>query len=368
MSNSIVYCLVIFLLFLLQFVYFPVGVSFFEGAKVYASEIGIGLLLLIQILRGKLEVTEKKKLFLFLLGIIVLLSCFHLWITLTDYTFWGNEFRMQGTLLIWFLLLFGFLSSSLAIKRIAPLFVLAVLFVQFFLSFWVESGILERAIGSVGEPNSLAAVMLFVWPFFYFSLHKKQWKIVGFLLAMVLVGLTILFAGSRSGLVALGIQLVFFMAIVLGKLPLKHTVIACVCLLVISFTLPFLVRGNVYENRGEVWHTAIKAALDRPLVGSGFGNTELALHEASIKLNNHLQGYYVDSSHNIFLDWWVQGGLGGLLIFLYLIFNTFSYFVMKKDVRNLVVLLGLLAALSFNPGSVVLLVQLWWLIGQSFDS
>lgn len=368
MSSIIVYCLVIFLLFLLQFVYYPVGVSFFEGSKVYAAEIGIGLLLLVQILRGKIAFHKNKKHFFFLLGIIVLVNVFHLVKLSTDYTFWGNEFRMQGTLLLWFLLLFSILSSSEPIKRLSPLFVLAVLFVQFFLSFWIESGTLERAIGSVGEPNSLAAVMIFVWPFFYFSLQKKRWQIPGFLLAMALVGLTILFSGSRSGLIALLIQLVFFIGIVLFRLPLKQTLFACLCLLLVSFVSPFLVRGNVYENRGEVWQTALRAGLDRPLVGSGFGNTELALHEASLKLNNHLQGYYVDSSHNIFLDWWVQGGILGLGILLFLIFHTFSRFVATKDTRNLLVLLGLLAALSFNPASVVLLVQLWWLIGQGFGS
>jgi len=123
-------------------------------------------------------------------------------------------------------------------------------------------------------------------------------------------------------------------------------------------------QGSLYENRGEVWTTALVAGFTHPLFGTGFGNTEVFLHQATLKLHNHLQGYYVDSSHNIFLDWFVEGGIVGLGLFASLLFQTFSRFVTAKQERNLVLLLGLTAGLSFNPVSIVLLIAFWWLIGQ----
>ena len=122
-----------------------------------------------------------------------------------------------------------------------------------------------------------------------------------------------------------------------------------------------------YENRAVIWPTAFKAVLLNSLAGGGFGNTEVRLRKIIKQEHNSLIGYYVDSSHNLFLDWWVQGGVVGLGIFVMLCIIAIKNFYIKQRTFELLLFLGLVTVFSFNPLSVVSLVQLWWLIGQGFS-
>jgi O-antigen ligase len=360
----VVYFLVIFLLFLLQFIYIPWGVSYFEVPKVYIAEIGMFSLLLFQVFKGAFSFVRFPKSYLFLVGGVFVLSLYHLLFLRTEYTFWGNPFRMQGVFLLWLLVLFSMASRNESVKRVSSLFVSVVLCVQAFLAFWVDSGSLGRAVGTLAEPNSLAGEMVFLWPFVYFSLKQRRVRWIILLIVLLISGIVILISGSRSGIVALALQLVFFVCIELFHFSVGKVTLLCMGLLFLSYSLPFLEQGNVYENRGEVWQSAVVAGMLHPLLGNGFGNSEFALHKASLQLHNNLQGYYVDSSHTIFLDWFVQGGIVGLVVLLVVVFQTVKQFIAERAVRNLLLLVGLLGVLSFNPVSVTLLVAFWWLLGQ----
>jgi O-antigen ligase len=89
----------------------------------------------------------------------------------------------------------------------------------------------------------------------------------------------------------------------------------------------------------------------------------VAFKQYDQKLYNRLRGYYVDSSHNFILDWWVQGGFIGLGILLLLLFDAFKSFIRKKEKVYIVLLLGIVSVMSFNPMSVVTLVAFWWIVG-----
>jgi O-antigen ligase len=222
----------------------------------------------------------------------------------------------------------------------------------------------ERAIGTIGEPNALAAVVLFVWPFLYFTKRPiPQWVKLA---SLALVFLLIYITGSRSGMIAFIIQLTFIL-ISRTQLSLAKGVVISFLILIVTYSLPFMPQGSIYEQRSEIWHAAVVAGAEKPIIGHGFGNTQVALEASVNKLNNNLRGSYVDSSHNIFLDWWVQGGFIGLGLFIVLLYKIFRQFIRKEKVMELVLLLGLLAALSFNPASVVSLVALWWLMGQALQ-
>jgi len=363
-GNKIFHFLIVSLLFFLPFVYFPFGTSYWETPKVYVTELLIFFLLIVTIFQSKKLFVKKKRPLLICCGIIVCLSLYHLTFLQTDYTLWGNPFRMQGVLLLWFMLLFCYLASYEPFKRISPFLIGGLLVMQVILAFAVDSGSLGRAVGSIGEPNSLAGIMIVTWPFLYFSIKDKRWQRLSLVFAVILVGLIILLAGSRSGLVAFVIQILVFCGIIVMRWSIKKVVVICLFLLVCAAFLPFVEKGSVYENRGEVWQSGVVAGLAHPFLGNGFGNTEFALNTASIKLNNHLQGYYLDSAHNIFLDWWVQGGIVGVSVVVFLFYKTFATFIATKQTRNLIILLGLLAVVSFNPVSIALLIYLWWLIGQ----
>ncbi len=358
--------LILFLLFLLQFVYLPFGTSFFEGSKVYVAELIIFLLLLFRLFskRGMAFQTYRKS-FLICFVALIIVTAYHLIANSTQTVFFGNPFRLQGTLLLWFLLAFAFLSTGINIeKKRFPFLVLSTIILQVICTVLFIGVGSDRPIGTIGEPNALAAGVLFLWPFLFFTSFKSKWRFGMGALGILLVFIILFISGSRSGMIAFVVQLFFLMLLrVFPKRFALNTILALV-LIAASYIIPILSQGDLYENRGEIWKSAIVAGSTHPIVGVGFGNAEYELHKANIKLHNHLPGYYVDSSHNIFLDWWVQGGLVGLGILCFLLFQTFRSFIKEKNIRNSVLLLGLLAALSFNPASIVSLIALWWLIGQ----
>jgi O-antigen ligase len=148
---------------------------------------------------------------------------------------------------------------------------------------------------------------------------------------------------------------------------IAKTVIISIILIAFSLILPILEGGGWFENRSEVWSTALSAGLQRPIYGSGFGNIEYTLKEASRLINNNIQYQYVDSSHNFILDFWVQGGLLGTVLILSTIFLTLLGLTRKKDRLLLSSFLGVLTVMGFNPVSVVTLLALWYLIGQGFS-
>src|SRR5258708_7820029 len=171
---------------------------------------------------------------------------------------------------------------------------------------------------------------------------------------------------DRSGMIAIGIELVFIFLSQSKKvfsLSLKTCVAICLSLYVASYAFPFFEHVQ-YENRAEVWQSALYAGMINPGLGQGFGNTEIALHNAAAGIDLPIQYYYVDSSHNIFLDWWVESGVIGLSILLIIVYLTFAAFIKQNKKRELVLLLGMLTVLSFNPASIVGLLGFWWIIGQ----
>jgi O-antigen ligase len=348
------------LLFLLAFVVFPIGVTPFETPKVLLAEFIMGLVILLNIQSKSWLIKISNSKFLYFFGGLVVLSLFNLIFYHTSSSLFGNSFRPQGTVLLWFLLFFSLFSKSLDWSKINSSFILVLLAVQLLLAIFVSTGT-NRAVGSLGEPNALAGFAIFLWPFLFLKSADRSSRITG-LVGLIMTFLLVLFSGSRSGLVALIIQLIF-LTLTKFRVPTKKSTLTCVSLIFISLSLPFLNISDSYENRVEVWQTALRAGLDKPVLGWGFGNTQVALHQASLELNNSLRGYVVDSSHNIFLDFFVQGGLVGLVLFSLILFFTFKNLMKKDQQLELMLLLGLITVMNFNPSSIVNLIQLWYLVG-----
>jgi O-antigen ligase len=357
--------IVIYLLFLLQFIYLPVGISFFETPKVYFAQLGIFILLLLAVLRSQTPTLKQiTKPHLIAFGGIIAISVIHLLFYQTETSFFGNVYRLQGILLLWMLILWAILSSRIPImKLLHPYFVFGCLVVQLIASLLISGEELTRAIGSIGEPNALAAVVIGVWPFLYFSKRPvPAWIKYG---AMLIVFIIIYMSGSRSGMIAFVLQMVFVL-LRMVNMSFAKAAVTSLLILILTYSLPFLPQGSLYEQRSEIWQAAYMAGLEKPILGNGFGNTEFALQQSINASDNNLRGSFVDSSHNIFLDWWVQGGVVGLGIFVFLIFTALINFIKRQKPMKLILLLGLLAVLSFNPASIVSLIALWWLIGKTF--
>lgn len=353
-----------FLLFFLPLLIWPFGYSQFEIPKVILS------MTLVDILAVFVIFTRLKKGTFFIhpvlalfAALIFLLTIYDIFLLRTPLTLFGNQFRGQGIILLWHLILFFSISSNFPYKRLSSYWYALVLAATFIGSLFLGNSNVGRSSGTLGEPNALAAFVVFLWPFLFFAPIHRYGKYVR-ISCLVLSLIIIFLSGSRSGLIAFIIQTTFYLSLKLNK-NLRLSLALGLFLIGASHLLPMF-ETVAYENRSVIWRTAFNAGFNHPFAGGGFGNAELLLRRVIEREHNSLIGYYVDSSHNIFLDWWVQGGLIGVGILAGLFIFAIKNFYTRKATFELILMLGLLTVFSLNPLSVVSLIHLWWLIGQSF--
>lgn len=360
------YFLLTILILLTPFVINPLGEHFFEPPKVIFVEVLIELIFLTFLFSKKLSWKTFDKQFSFLLLSLAILTISNLIFSLSAITFFGNEIRLQGIFLLWHLLILAFLSSKLNISHIPMiLFPICLLFLLF-TSLIVEPDINGRAIGTLGEANALAASAVFFWPLIFFINLQNKLKNNMFRIGISSVAIIIIFlSGSRSGLVAFLIQGIFL--ILIKFISLKKAVIFSILLILFSLVLPLIQGGGWFENRAEIWNTAIFAG-SQNIFGHGFGNIEQVLTNASGILQNNIRFQSVDSSHNFLLDFWVQGGIIGVSVTLLLMILSIKGLIKRNQTIEITAFLGIICVMLFNPTSVATLVAFWFLLGQGFKS
>ncbi|MBI3486519.1 O-antigen ligase family protein [Candidatus Daviesbacteria bacterium] len=351
-----------FLLFFLPLIILPFGISPFEIPKVIIAEISIQALLVCFLLFSKkIEVKNFNPLFLVISLGFLILSIIHLLFFNQPTTFFGNSFRLQGVFLLWNLIILSLISSQFKLKTLPSYIFFGLILFELLASLAISPNLNNRAIGTLGEPNALASFLIFLWPFLLFN-AKKSLKIIGSLLVLGLVILT----GSRSGLIGLGIEGIFYLLIRLSKLKQNLVVLLSFVLIILSLVLPFLEGFKVYESRKEIWQTSLTAGAISPILGWGFGNTQIAISQTSKILGNNVQYQFVDSSHNFLLDFWLQAGVVGLVLVILLILQVIQNLIKNKKALEIMALLGVIIVMLFNPVSIVTLIAFWWLIGQGF--
>lgn len=353
--------LVWFLLFILYLIVIPIGISPFEAPKVVIAQIIIDLLLLVKLIEFKKA--HLKHLFTsqtVFVGMLFILSLDQLFLFRDFQSFFGNPFRMQGPFLLWHLMIFSLISKGIKIDHI-PKTLYYLSFVFLFLATMIL-GVNQnnRAFGSLGEPNALASTALFLFPFVLFRVERFT-KIAVALTAFLVIFLS----GSRAGLIGFGLELIFVALINSLKVSTLKSVILTILLIAFALFLPF-VEGGWFENRGQIWQTAVSAGFESPFIGQGFGNIQNSIHQFATKLNNQVQYQVVDSSHNFLLDYWIQGGIVGIISILMLLTLSFQGLIRRKKIVELTAFLGIVTAMLFNPVSVANLLAFWWLIGQGF--
>ncbi len=352
------------LLFLTPYVIFPLGITPFEIPKVLVSEI----LLLVSIALFSLSLPKEKVRDLFssqtkltrlaLGGILFIILCSFLFFP-SPSVLLGTAFRLQGVfLLVLFLGLF-FLAQKNKLPSFSSNVLLILLLVQFIASLFISGRIDERSIGTLGEPNALSAFVIFLWPWIISIKEKNLWKKVGVVLLSLII---ILLTGSRSGLLAFVLQGIFLLC--MSKLSISKAIIITLCLLVVSHTFPFFETKSIYENRAEIWKVALTSGIDSPLIGQGIGNIQQVI-ETNARSVIEMKYINLDSSHHFLLDWFVQGGVIGVISILALLYQAIKQFIEKKQTAYFLMLLGIITCMCFNPVSVVTLTAFWYLLGVS---
>jgi O-antigen ligase len=367
--------ILVFLLFFLPLFVFPFGNYIFEPPKVILAEFLIGILAFLTIASVNYSRfreffnTHALKNFVFLS--LYLLSFGSLIFANNPYTFFGNPFRLQGVFLFWLLILFSIIATKIDLEKINKwvfLISLSGLLMGTLILGGNEAG---RAIGTLGEPNALAAAAVFIWPFAAAYIGQIRHKTLAQGFTLIVALMIVLLSGSRSGLLAFFLQILFLSLMRFYPKTLSKTVIACLIILLLSFVLPIIDSTTKlapelkwFENRAEIWETAIAAGISSPILGFGIGNIEYALNGTSKALYNNIQYQVIDSAHNFLLDFWVQGGIIGLGSILVILYFSITGLIKKQKKILLCTFIGILTVMSFNPVSVVTLLAFWFLIGQ----
>lgn len=356
------------LLFLLPLLVLPFGLSPYEIPKIFLGFFGIELFVLSALWNKNYHhLRSINRSFLVVYIILFLLSIIHLSLYPTSITLLGNSYRYQGVFLLWHLMLFSFFSAKLSLPKSKTYAIL--LLVICFLSFVIKPNASGRIIGTLGDPNFLAVTINFLWPLaiYYSRIKNKLFLSFLFLLSLFTVFLT----RSQSGLLAFVLQTILSQLGYLdklgqlGQLFSRFLLVLCFVFLFISLIFPFLQPTKQFEDRKTIWKMAWETGLQKPLFGHGIGNTQAALASTSKAHNNIFNFQSVDSAHNLLLDWWVQGGIIGLIIILLLNFYTIKLFILNNNYLYLSLLIGVLTASLFNPLGTNGLLYLWYLIGQS---
>jgi O-antigen ligase len=366
--------LIYFLLFFVPLIFLPYISLSFEPPKVLASELVIGLLCAYTVFTGLFKLSKMDKKLNLIICSLFLLSLFHLIFDPSRGNLFGNVFRLQGTILFWFLLALTLVAQN-TYFRLKQRYIYFSGFLAIVISGFVfGDNSAGRWIGSLGEPNALAAVIVMIFPFVFLSFKNFWIKALTIILSLVVIN----FSESRSGLIGFGLELLFITIIKIFKERYKLAVIVCGILVTLSLILPIVERQyflktntNPYilrfEDRAEIWEAAVNAGLSSPIYGSGLESIQEQIRMSAKKMNANSQHQIIDSSHNFILDFWIWGGAIGVLLMVYLIILTLKNLIKKKLVIETTIFIGLLSVLSFNPTTVVVLVGFWWVIGRSFS-
>ena len=252
-------------------------------------------------------------------------------------------------------------------------------------SFWGKNVGRQQVFGLFGNVNYFAeyliipisiAVPLF---FTYDNKIKKALLLIG-ILAM---GITLILTFTRGSYLAFGIALIFMLSLFLslrGKSILKkHKKIILIFLIaVIIVTLLFVIpnplnksgtvvskikarisiaqftQGYSLMRRIAIWKFTTLMIKDHPLLGSGLGTFKYNSLYYQARFFNQGQNRklypsgFADKVHNEYLQFWVEIGIIGLAIFIWLIICYFNFgirFLRKeKDKQIQGIVIGLMGA------------------------
>ncbi|MBL7155300.1 MAG: O-antigen ligase family protein [Candidatus Portnoybacteria bacterium] len=297
-------------------------------------------------------------------------------------SFWGNFERMMGLFTWLHFLIFLILLITLFRRKkdyilLFDISIIVSLLVSLYallqkagVSFVLDSG--WRLQSTIGNAAFLAAYLIFNIFFALYLLLKKDklsWRIY-YALAIVLQAIILFFTATRGGI--LGLVAGFGLFLLLGlwlsqSKKLKISLLAIIIFLLAVSGVFYLSRDSSFvqnieslrrianisfedstvKSRLLLWQLSPKAWQDRPLLGWGENNINLAIDKY---YQEEIREDWFDSTHNIFFDNLISHGLLGLFFYLGLIFSLFLYLFKqrKKNQKEFIVFVPLLAAYLFQ--------------------
>lgn len=251
-----------------------------------------------------------------------------------------------------------------------------------------------RVVGIFGySPNYialfLAPITVLLVSYCFQFVNTRKWRL--FFLSLVIILLNIVaiyFSGSRGGILALGAGIGIFAIIHFWDwihARLSSQIIIAIVVIMAIYTSWVLFRpdlstpitsGRVATSnnlRWLIWHTSIELGSLHPILGVGLGNYQNAFSGLTKNRVNYPE--YITpqalTPHNIFLMFWLETGISGLIAFLWLIYLFFEEG--RKKIRNpqmaavfavffSIVVYGLIESSIWKNDLAVLYWVMWGLI------
>lgn len=169
----------------------------------------------------------------------------------------------------------------------------------------------QQSVGTMGNPNFTGGYLAISIAF------------IDNPLIILIITLAILFTGSRSSLLAA-------MIIILGKVYFKYKnfkLILISVLLIVIFGVWVYPQRDIshFDNRGNIWQKGIDGAINKPIIGWGVENFELAFNSALKFSDFDLKNIRVDKAHNELLEMFVSSGTIGLFLYICIVLLTLRY-------------------------------------------
>jgi O-antigen ligase len=260
--------------------------------------------------------SRKNSLYLGLLILVVLLAAARgvNW----QQSLWGNYYRGDGLLTWLHLIVVSFLASWLLTKKEAQelvpaslgvaglLLVVSSLFPQ--LGSWLRVGF--------GNPNIAAGFLVVIAPLVMFGARKFNG--IARLVILSLLFIATIYLQAWGSVISLGLGLVMYRW--LSRSPLNEwVVVAPIVILVIGVIglMRWQPVGNSQftESRVRIFHKLGRAVVQRPVLGWGWANVDVAFESVDWPVAVESEAY-VDKAHSELLELAVTSGFLGLGLYL----------------------------------------------------
>lgn len=214
------------------------------------------------------------------------------------------------------------------------------------LRFWGYGEEVKRITSIFEYPNALALYLAPLFVFFLtlytkgYDLGKKYWPLLG-LFAMAA---TVLLTYSRGAWLGIIVGITVLILRQTGVSLRKWGTVAIIALLILSPLLFTRFKSTFHDasssERMELYRVGANKILHQPLLGNGLYGFQETLKDSDYK------GEILNYPHNIFLNFWLETGLLGVLSFALLIFFSLSQYRRQPTVLKFAAGLFLLVVIT----------------------
>ncbi|NQV88106.1 MAG: O-antigen ligase family protein [Parcubacteria group bacterium] len=320
-------------------------------------------------------------------------------------SFWSNLERMDGWITLIHLLVYTLvLSSLLNTKRLwkmfwnttiiasfgVGLFAVSQLARRYFveaLGYSLDHGILSilpiinqggvRLDATFGNSAYLAVYMLlhiFITVAMLIKYHSVSLKMrIMYLAALVLQFISLYYSGTRGSILGLigGMLLISILFVIFEpkSSKLKKTSIALLVIIFLMTGTFFLIKDSEFiqsqrtlqrlasislesktvTSRFLMWNISFEGFKEEPILGYGQGNFKYVFNK-HYDPRMYDQEPWFDRAHNVFFDWLIEGGLIGLMAYIFIWFALVKLLIKSSKItrREKIIYLGMLSAYLFN--------------------